>query len=93
LQTNWVNEAIDKDHVLILCESMDERVSLRVRVLRDPDDWRSRNQLRALDAQINAMMGDLAMNPAQRKALAVGPSEVRGRLAELRAVRDDARGA
>lgn len=88
MRVHWVSEDLDKDHVLVLCESMDERVGLRVRVLRDPEDWRSRNQLRALDEQINTMMGALALNPAQRKALAFGEQEVKGRLAELRAVRD-----
>lgn len=42
---------VDSDALLVLCEQMDERVALRIRVLRD-NDWRDRNALRAIDKQI-----------------------------------------
>src|SRR4249920_162614 len=47
----WVSGGSDLDLVLLLCESMDERVALRVTVLRG-SDWRDRVALRALDGQI-----------------------------------------
>lgn len=93
LQATWIDRATDLDHVLVLCESIDERVALRVKVLRDPDDWRTRNQLRNLDGQINDALAALGMNPTQRKALRVEAAEVKGRLAELRAVRGGSRSA
>lgn len=85
LRAAWIDAEADKDHILLLCESMDERVALRVRVLRDPDDWRTRNQLRNLDGQISAMISALGLNPVERKALQVErPAE--GKLAQLRSI-------
>lgn len=52
----------DADSLLQLCEQTDERVALRVRVLRD-GDWHDRGALRALDAQVSA--GLLALANAQ----------------------------
>jgi hypothetical protein len=86
LRKNWIDTAVDLDHVALLCESMDERMGLRIAVLRD-GSWRDRVALRALDAQIAALMASLALNPTDRKALSVG-GEARGKLAELRAARD-----
>jgi hypothetical protein len=43
---------VDVDAVLQVCEQMDERVALRVRVLRD-GDWRDRSGLRVLDDQVS----------------------------------------
>lgn len=86
LEATWIDPTIDLDHVLVLCESVDERVSLRVRVLRDPDDWRTRNQLRNLDAQVNEALAALGLNPTQRKALQVQRQQG-GKLAEIRALR------
>lgn len=85
LNTSWIDESVDLEHVLVLCESMDERVQLRVNVLRDPDDWRTRNQLRNLDGQITEMISSLGLNPVQRKALQV-ERPVDGKLAQLRAI-------
>ena len=85
LRAGWIDPEADLEHVLVLCESMDERVALRIKVLRDPDDWRTRNQLRNLDGQITEMIGALGLNPTQRKALQVErPAE--GKLAHLRAI-------
>lgn len=39
----------------MLAESVDERIGLRHRVLSDPDDWRARAGLRALDEQCRAL--------------------------------------
>lgn len=35
----WISPTVDLDHVTLLCESIDERVALRQRVLAD-GDWR-----------------------------------------------------
>ena len=58
----WISMLVDLDHVTLLCESIDERVALRQRVLAD-GDWRDRVALRALDDQIDRMMGALGLNP------------------------------
>lgn len=88
LRTSWIDRHRDLDHVALLCESMDERVALRVRVLRDPDDWRGRNALRSLDQQIADMIGRLGLNPTERQQLTVVEAP-RGKLAELRSARGD----
>jgi hypothetical protein len=49
----------DADRLLQLCEQVDERQGLRVRVLKD-GDWRDRNGLRQLDAQVTAGLVALA---------------------------------
>lgn len=86
LEAPWIDRSVDLDHVLVLCESVDERVALRVKVLRDPDDWRTRNQLRNLDAQVNEGLSALGLNPTQRKALQV-QRPTGSKLAEIRALR------
>jgi len=87
LRTTWIDIDRDLEHVLLLCESIDERVGLRVKVLRDPNDWRGRTALRNLDQQIADLIGRLGLNPTERQQLTV-VEEPRGKLAELRRVRD-----
>lgn len=85
LHAPWIHPQRDLEHVMLLCEAMDERVRLRVLVLRD-ESWRERAALRNLDAQITDLLSSLGLNPVQRNALSVG-EEATGRLAELRALR------
>jgi hypothetical protein len=70
---NWLAEKVDAETVLILCEQVDERQALRLRVLRD-GDWRDRAALRALDAQVIAALAVLGFNPVDRSRL--GAAEV-----------------
>jgi hypothetical protein len=51
-------EPLDEEALLVLCEQMDERVSLRLRVLRG-NEWRLRSALRMLDAQVAAGLSAL----------------------------------
>lgn len=85
MRNRWISEALDLDHVTILCESVDERAALRTTVL-ETGEWRDRVALRALDEQIATMMGALGLNPSERAKLDVGEAP-KGRLAELRAAR------
>ena len=89
MRNRWISEALDVDHVTILCESIDERVDLRATVL-STGEWRDRVALRALDEQIATMMGALGLNPSERAKLDVGEAP-KGRLAELRAARGSQR--
>ena len=86
LRLGWIDAKKDVHHVQLLCESVDERASLRLRVLRD-NEWRERTALRQLDAQISELMGMLGLDPTHRKALSVDGSRSEGRLGELRALR------
>lgn len=83
--SSWIQASVDIDHVMILCESIDERSILRLDVLEN-GEWRDRVALRTLDEQIMGMMGDLGLNPMERAKLDVGEAP-KGRLAELRAAR------
>lgn len=85
MNNRWISDALDLDHVTILCESVDERTELRATVL-STSEWRDRVALRALDEQIAVMMGALGLNPSERAKLNVGEAP-KGRLAELREAR------
>jgi hypothetical protein len=69
-------EPIDVDALLVLCEQMDERVALRVRVIRD-GDWRARASLRALDAQVTAGLKALGVDPSAPGRLTEWPAETK----------------
>ena len=78
---------IDSHIVQMLCECVDERVALRLRVFVE-GDWRDRVALRTLDGEIEKMLTMLGLNPLGRHRLG---SRVRsapsGVLDELRARR------
>ena len=63
--TSWIRAEIDVELLQMVCEQIDERSGLRVRVLRD-QDWRDRNALRALDQQILNGLSLLGLTPADR---------------------------
>lgn len=86
LQRGWIERDTDLEHALLMCESVDERVALRIRVLRS-NDWRDRVALRALDAQIAGLLGGLGLNPVDREKVDTGASVGTGKLAQLRAAR------
>lgn len=66
----WLADKIDAESLLVLCEQVDERAALRVLVLRN-GDWRQRNALRALDAQVMGALGMLGFNPVDRARMGV----------------------
>lgn len=68
LRRPWIDKKTDLDQVTLLCESMDERVMLRLTVLQS-GAWRDRVALRQLDSQIAELMGSLGLNPTDRKAV------------------------
>lgn len=86
LRRRWIDVDLDLEHVLLLAEAMDERVALRVRVLR-ANEWRDRVALRALDTQINDMLGRLGLTPVDRERVSTGREVEGGKLAALRAAR------
>jgi hypothetical protein len=55
---------VDAEALLVVCEQMDERVALRVTVLRDKD-WRNRTALRAVDQQIAVGLSSLGLSSAR----------------------------
>lgn len=82
----WVSPNTDSELVLMTCEAMDERVSLRVQVLRD-GEWRDRVALRALDTQLESMLSALGFSPVSRTRLGVAEVRAMSTLEKLAAQR------
>lgn len=86
MPVSWINPVLDLEHVTILCEAMDERSALRLRVFQ-ANDRLERVALRNLETIIIAMLAALGLNPADRKSIGQGgggASVAATRLAELR---------
>ena len=64
----WISAKMDVELLQIVCEQLDERQALRVRVLRD-GDWRDRAALRALDTQVLDCLSLLGFTPVDRARL------------------------
>ena len=82
----WLSPATDAEVVLIVCESLDERSSLRFQVLAAKDRL-DRGALRALDAQIMQGLGALGFDPVNRARLGVAEIKQVSALEELAARR------
>jgi hypothetical protein len=78
----WISPTTDIEHVMILCETMDERVQLRAIVFRG-GEWRDRVALRHLDHQITAMLSLIAFNPVERSRLGLAEVQAQTRIQEL----------
>lgn len=74
VSASWLDPESDLQAVLVLCETLDERVVLRDRVLQAMD-WRERAGLRALDEQVSQAMDALGLTPRSRSRLAVAVQE------------------
>lgn len=68
----WLRTESDAEQVLIVAELSDERHRLRVHVLQNPDDWRTRKALRELEKLLQAGMSTLGMTPVDRSRMGVG---------------------
>jgi phage terminase small subunit len=78
----WISPQTDIELVTLLCESYDERASLRVRVRAD-GDWRDRVALRSLDGQIVSMLSSLGFSPTDRTRLGFAEVKAHSKLDEL----------
>lgn len=85
---NWISPSSDIEHVLILCETMDERSQLRLNVLRG-SDWRDRVALRSIDSQLASMLSALGFNPIDRSRLGIAEVQAQSKLELLLARRRD----
>lgn len=82
----WVSPTSDIEHVLILCETMDERSQLRLNVLRG-SDWRDRVALRSIDGQLTSMLSALGFNPIDRSRLGIAEVQAASKIDQLLARR------
>jgi hypothetical protein len=78
----WISLTTDIEHVMILCETMDERVQLRDIVFKG-GEWRDRVALRQLDTQITGMLSLIAFNPVERSRLGLAEVQAQTRIQEL----------
>jgi hypothetical protein len=82
----WLSPGTDSESVMLVCESMDERMVLRAKVFTE-NDWHDRNALRALDAQLMTGLGSLGFDPLNRSRLGVAEVKQVTALEELAARR------
>lgn len=82
----WLSPQTDLDLLLMVCEQMDERIVLRIRVLREGnvDDRRG---LRDLDKQIVSGLSLLGFTPTDRARLGLAEVKAHSKLEEIRARR------
>ena len=78
----WISPASDLEHVLLLCETLDERTALREQVFAGAE-WRDRVALRALDHQISSMLASIGFNPVERSRLGFAEVKAMSKLDEL----------
>ena len=78
----------DAEHLLLLCETIDERQQLRNLVMSGEAHWRDRVALRAIDSQVASMLGMMGFNPAQRSRLGVAEVKRESVLDQLIAKRE-----
>lgn len=79
---SWIAPTTDIELVQLACEAMDERVSLRVVVLRG-SDWRDRVALRTIEGDLRNMLSALGLTPTDRSRLGVAEVRQKSRLQEL----------
>ena len=79
----WISPHTDIELVQMLCEQIDERQILRLRVMRD-GDWRERSGLRQLDAQIVSGLSMLGFTPTDRTRLGLAEVKFENKLDDYR---------
>lgn len=81
---SWVSPISDIDLLMMVCEMVDERQTLRIQVLRDnkPEERRA---LRSLDSQLMQGLSLLGFTPTDRSRLGIAEIKKRSKLEELRA--------
>lgn len=68
----WLKQQMDVELVQMLCEAIDERLRLVVRLQQQPDAWRDRRALREIDRQVITLLGQIGFTPSERGLLGAG---------------------
>lgn len=82
----WISPQTDAELLQVVCEQVDERAALRVKVLQE-GHWRDRAGLRALDAQVVTGLSLLGLTPTDRTTLGVAEVQAQSTLSRLKAER------
>ena len=80
---HWLSPQIDLEALMIVCEQLDERVALRIRVLREGHSY-DRRDLRELDRQLMSGLAVLGFTPSDRAKLGLAEVQTRSKLEQLR---------
>lgn len=83
---HWLSPDTDRELLLITCEQVDERIALRVKVLRE-QDRDDRRALRDLDKQIVSNLSTLGFTPTDRARLGIAEVVAMSKLEELQRAR------
>jgi len=81
---------MDIELLQMICELIDERQALRMKVLVD-QDWRDRAALRSLDAQVLDCLSLLGFTPVDRARLGFVEVKIKNELEEFRKRKADNR--
>lgn len=79
LGKSWISSKTDVDLLLMTCEMLDERDSLRDYVLENMDAWRERAGVRELEKGIRSNLSLLGFTPTDRAKL--GVAEIKAKTA------------
>ena len=86
----WISPQMDIELLQRVAEQIDERVALRMRVLKQ-GDWRDRAALRSLDAQVLDCLSLLGFTPVDRARLGFVEVKIKNELEEFRKRKADNR--
>lgn len=86
----WISQHMDIELLQMICELIDERQALRMKVLVD-QDWRDRAALRSLDAQVLDCLSLLGFTPVDRARLGFVEVKIKNELEEFRKRKADNR--
>jgi hypothetical protein len=86
----WISPQMDVELLQMVAEQIDERVALRMRVLKQ-NDWRDRAALRSLDAQVLDCLSLLGFTPVDRARLGFVEVKIKNELEEFRKRKADNR--
>ena len=69
---SWLKQNMDTELILLLCETSEERLRLRLMLAQDPTLWRERRALREVDRQFITLLGQIGFSPSERGLLGTG---------------------
>jgi hypothetical protein len=78
----WVSKRTDSHFLLMTCEQLDRRESLRAK-MADSDDWHLLKQLNDLERLIAVNLGQLGFTPAERTRLGLAEVKRQSKLEEM----------
>ncbi len=79
----WISSSSDLTLVVITCQNLDERQTLREAIIDNPSDRRIRTSLREVEKQILTNLGLLGFTPSDRSRLGVSELKKESKLEAL----------